>query len=264
MLVFESLRKTFDGVVALDDFTATVGQGAASTDTMQGGERTMRSVKTIAIVGPNGAGKTTLLDVVTGFVRPDAGRCLLEGRDITGLPPYQVARAGFARMFQELRVLSRLTVLEHIMLAASTEEDCAFWRAVVRADLSSRERANRDRAMHLLTFAGLSDEANTLVDDLSYGQQKLVALASCIATGARWLLLDEPVSGLHPHLREQVVALLKDLREQGRHIIFIEHDMSAVQNAADRVLVMDEGRIVADGPPSEVLAQQKTLEAFVD
>lgn len=264
MLRCDGLQKTFDGVVALDEFSMIVGEerAAHSPGDVVGDGDVENPI--VAIVGPNGAGKTTLINVLTGFVRSDAGSWSLDGKDITGLAPYVIARAGLARMFQELRLISRLPAIEHVMLAGAEPGDGSLWRAVFRVGLDSRERANRDKAMHLLDFVGLSGEERTVVGGMSYGQQKLVALATCVGSEARWLLLDEPVSGLHPDLRDEIVGMLRHLQSCGRHIVFIEHDMNAVRSAADRVLVMDEGKLVADGPASTVLARQEILEAYID
>lgn len=264
MLRCDGLRKTFNGVVALDGVSVTVGQSVPPHDRAHGGSSGDVGIPIVAIVGPNGAGKTTLINVLTGFVRSDAGSYFLEGEDITGLAPHQVARAGVARMFQELRLIGRLSAVEHVMLAGAKRGDDSLWRAVIRVGVNSRERSNRDKAMRLLDFVGLSGEARTLVGALSYGQQKLVALASCVGTEAKWLMLDEPVSGLHPDLRDRIIILLRELRQAGKQVVFIEHDMDAVRSVADRVLVMDEGRLIADGPANAVLAQPEILEVYID
>lgn len=246
MLRCEALGKSFDGVQALAGVNLLLPETGI-----------------VAVVGPNGAGKTTLLNVFTGFLRADAGRSYLGGRNITNLPPCRIARLGIARTFQDLRLIQQMSVLENIMLARPNQRGESLLRALFRVGVATQERKNLDEAIRLLRLVGIDDKAGELAGEISYGQQKLLTLACCLATEARILLLDEPVAGVHPELAARILTLLRQLRDEGKLIVFIEHDLAAVRQIADRVIVMDEGRIIADGPPADVLSRPEIMEAYV-
>ena len=242
----ENLSKSFDGVRALNNFSVQLPLSGV-----------------VAIIGPNGAGKTTLLNILTGFLPPDAGRYYFGGRDITRLAPHKVARLGIARTFQDLRLIQQVPVLENVMLARPHQRGEKLLPALLRFGVPAEESQNRAEAMRLLEFVGLPDAATELAGELSYGQQKLLTLACCLATQARVLLLDEPVAGVHPEMAAQILALLRQLRADGQLIVFVEHDIAAVRQVADVVIVMDEGKILAQGSPSEVLERPEIMEAYV-
>jgi branched-chain amino acid transport system ATP-binding protein len=240
------LSKSFDGVQALAALDLSLPHSGM-----------------VAIIGPNGAGKTTLINILTGFLEPDTGQCFLGGKEITALQPHQITRFGIARTFQELRLIFQLSALENVMLARPNQRGEGLIRALLRIGIAREEETNRTEAKRLLHFVGLEKNTNDLAGELSYGQQKLVALASCLATGARILFLDEPVAGVHPEIASRILELLRKIREDGRLIVFIEHDISAVRQVADIVIVMDQGRIIAQGIPSEVLERPEIMEAYL-
>jgi ABC-type branched-subunit amino acid transport system ATPase component len=242
----EGLRKSFDGVRALADVTLEFPSSGI-----------------VAIIGPNGAGKTTLINVLTGFLRADSGRSFLGARELTGLAPHKIARFGIGRTFQDLRLINLVSVLENVMLARPNQKGERLLPALFRFGVAIEEKRNHEEAMRLLRFVGLADKANELAGELSYGQQKLLTLACCLATEARILLLDEPVAGVHPEMVEKILVLLSELRGQGKLVVFIEHDIAAVRQVADQVMVMDEGRIIAQGEPAEVLERPEIIEAYV-
>lgn len=217
----------------------------------------------VAIIGPNGAGKTTLLNVVTGFVRPEAGRVFLGERELTRLPAHRVARLGIARTFQDLRLISLVSVLENVLLARPNQKGEKLIHALFRFGVAAEESKNREAAMRLIRFVGLEGKEDEPAGELSYGQQKLLTLACCLATEARILLLDEPVAGVHPEMVLQILDLLRRLRDEGKLVVFIEHDLGAVRQVADHVIVMDQGRIIAQGEPNEVLERPEIIEAYV-
>jgi ABC-type branched-subunit amino acid transport system ATPase component len=242
----EKLSKSFDGTRAL--------AGVSVEFPLSG---------VIAIIGPNGAGKTTLLNVLTGFLRPDQGRVLLDNFELTRQPAHSIARLGIARTFQDLRLISQVTVLENVLLARPNQKGERLLPALLRFGVSKEEASNREAAFKLLDFVGLTDKAGELAGELSYGQQKLLTLACCLATEAKILLLDEPVAGVHPEMAGKILGLLSRLRDQARLIVFIEHDIAAVRQIADQVIVMDEGKIIAQGKPVEVLERADILEAYL-
>jgi ABC-type branched-subunit amino acid transport system ATPase component len=242
----DGLDKKFDGTHALANVSV---QFASSGIT--------------AVIGPNGAGKTTLINIVTGFIRPDAGRCYVGNREITRLAPHQITRLGVARTFQDLRLIHQITVQDNVLLARPNQHGETLLGALFRIGVVAEEARNRKEAMRLLKFVGLEHKCSELAGELSYGEQKLLALANCLATDARILLLDEPVAGVHVEIASRILDLLRCLRDDGRQIIFIEHDIGAVRQVADMVIVMDEGKVIALGPPGDVLARSEIMEAYL-
>lgn len=239
------LHKEFDGVHALVDVSMEVSSRGIT-----------------GIVGPNGAGKTTLLNVLTGFLQPDAGRCFLGNRQTTRLPAYQIARLGIARTFQDLRLILRVSALDNVLLARPHQQGERLL-AMLLGSGKEEEARNYGDAMRFLRVVGLEAMSSELAGELSYGQQKLLTLACCLATEARILLLDEPVAGVHPEMAVRILQLLRELRESGKVVAFVEHDMSAVRQLADTVIVMDEGKVIADGPTNQVLERREIMEAYL-
>jgi len=242
----ENLDKAFGGVRALDGVSLSFpGEGI------------------VAIIGPNGAGKTTLLNVFTGFLRADAGRCFYGDQVITSLPPYQISRTGIVRTFQDLRLVRDAPVLENVLLARPHQRGERLLSAIFPIGVAAQERKNCERATELLDFVGLTSKSSALAGTLSWGQQKLLTLACCLAAEAQVLLLDEPVAGVHPQLIERILELLRKLRSEGRLIIFIEHDIAAVKQIAEHLIVMDDGRVIAEGEPAILLERPEIMEAYV-
>lgn len=242
----DRLCKSFDGIRAVSDLTLELPETGV-----------------VAIIGPNGAGKTTLLNILTGFLRPDSGRCLLGGRETTHLAPHRIARLGVGRTFQDLRLIEQVSGLENVMLARPNQRGEGLLAALLRFGVAKQEAANREEAMRLLRFVGLADKAAELAGELSYGEQKLLTIACCLATEARILFFDEPVTGVHPEVAGQILDLLRRITNNGKLVVFVEHDISAVRRVADLVIVMDDGRVITQGPPSEVLERPEILEAYV-
>ena len=242
----DRLSKSFDGVNALEKVDVCFPTSGI-----------------VAIIGPNGAGKTTLLNVVTGFLRPEVGRCLFGKHEITRLPPHGIARLGIARTFQDLRLIRHISVLDNVMLARPNQRGERLLPALLRFGVAAEETRNREEAMRILRFVGLEEKASDPAGELSYGQQKLLTFGCCLATEACVLWLDEPVAGVHPEMVEHILGLLRRLRDDGKLIVFIEHDIAAVRQVADVVIVMDNGQVIAQGSPSEVLDRPEIMEAYV-
>ncbi|MDJ0746712.1 MAG: ABC transporter ATP-binding protein [Xenococcaceae cyanobacterium MO_167.B27] len=218
----------------------------------------------VALIGPNGAGKTTLLNILTGFLSPDAGHCALEHQEITHLPPHKIVQLGAARTFQDLRLIRQVSVLENVLLARPHQRGESLIYALLRFGVAKQEKRNRQVVMELLRFVGLQKMSRNLGSELSYGQQKLLSLACCLATEAKVLLLDEPVAGVNPNLGSKILELMLQLRNEGKLIVFIEHDIQAVRQIADCVMVMDAGKIITQGTPTEILSQSKIMEVYLD
>lgn len=249
ILECQGVSRAFGGVQAISDITIRLPDSGV-----------------VALIGPNGAGKTTLLNMITGFLRPDEGRVLLDSHDITHLTPYQITRLGLVRTFQNLRLVPSMTVLENVMLAFQHQRGERLCYALAGLLWQVQEHANRQDTVEILRRVGLSEDGQLVqpAGELSYGQQKILSLACCLAAQPNILFLDEPVAGVHPVLRGQILALIRDLANEGRLVAFIEHDIEAVRQIAERVIVMDEGRVIADGCPSDVLSRRAILEAYLD
>jgi len=246
LLVVEGLQKRFGGVNAVNGCTFTVREGAIT-----------------ALIGPNGAGKTTVFNLITGLIRPDAGSIEFKGEPLTDLRPFEINRVGLARTFQMLRLFSRLTVIENLMVAhpGATERpwDRLFRPLRVRDEEAAKER----RAHGLLEMVSLEGKQDAEAGDLSYGQQKLLDIARCLATEADVLLLDEPVAGVNPRIRDHIKRLLAELKGEGRTILLIEHDMTFVMELADTVIVLDHGEKIAEGPPARIRKDRRVIKAYL-
>lgn len=211
-----------------------------------------------ALVGPNGAGKTTLFNLLTGFLRPTAGRIELAGRDVTGLPPERVARLGVARSFQITSLFPQLTAAEHVELALQSPSGLGwrFWRS---AKLMGRYH---DRATELLDMVGLADLAHVPAEALAYGRKRALELAIALALDPKVLLLDEPTAGMGLEDVDRTVELVARVR-QGRTVVMVEHNMSVVGRLADTVTVLQAGKVLVEGPYDEVRADERVITAYL-
>ncbi len=242
ILEIKNISKSFGGVKAVHDVSFA-----------------LEREKITALIGPNGAGKTTLFNIVNGFLSGDEGSIIFEEQDVTHRPAYERSRLGMSRTFQLSRVFKNLTIGENLMLAARMDDNL-FWRSMVRPE---PESVFHERIQKAIVFVGLDKPLNTPVTDLSYGQQKLFDLARAIVNPHTMLLLDEPVAGVNPVIREKLKSLMQDLRTRKESVLLIEHDMDFVRGVADRVIVMAEGEVIADGLPEEVLRHSRVLEAYL-
>ncbi|HLJ20856.1 MAG TPA: ABC transporter ATP-binding protein [Stellaceae bacterium] len=248
LLEVERLGKSFGGVAALDEATFAVEEGSIT-----------------ALIGPNGAGKTTAFNVISGFLKPDAGTIRFADRHIEGLRGDLVARAGLVRAFQAPRVLTRMSVLDNMLLAGKDqpgERLSLNWLAPGR--VARREFEVHRRALDLLELVRLLPLAEAYAGTLSGGQRKLLELGRALMVEPRMILLDEPMAGVAPVLAEQLLDHIRRLRaERGVTFCVIEHDMDVVMSISDRVIVMDEGRVIAEGTPDAVQRDERVIEAYL-
>jgi neutral amino acid transport system ATP-binding protein len=238
-LAAHEISKTFGGVVAVDRASLDVREGLVN-----------------GLIGPNGSGKTTFFNLVTGMIRPDAGRVAIDGRDATRWAPHRIAHAGVGRTFQLCRIFPRITVLDNMLVALR--------RTRLRELLGGlRNRADTERAEMWLTRVGIEHLQTAEARDLSYGQQKLLELAAVLMAEPSLILLDEPAGGINPSLIERIAVLVRDLNDEGRTFLVVEHNMDLVMSLCDHVVVFDRGRPIAAGTPAEVQADERVLEAYL-
>jgi branched-chain amino acid transport system ATP-binding protein len=248
MLDIKHLHKNFDGVQAVQDFSLSLQPGRITS-----------------LIGPNGAGKTTVFNVITGFLAANRGSVQYKGSTLIGLSPWRIARLGISRTFQNLRLFKKLTALENILLGRQRQSGEALLHALFAFSQKSPEhKSHVKEALLLLDFVGLTDEANRLAENLSYGQQKLLTIACCLAAEPDLLLLDEPVSGVQPAMIQKIESILKHLViEQGKTVWLIEHDIEFVLRISDVVVVMDDGKKIAEDTPPVIKNNPEILEAYL-
>ena len=216
-----------------------------------------------ALIGPNGAGKTTLFNVLSGFDRAGAGTWYFDGVDVAGWPAYRIAREGMVRTFQLTKALAGMTVLDNMLLGAPAQQGERLPLAPLRFVWQARERAVRERAFALLAKFGLLDQRDDLAATLSGGQRKLLEMARALMAEPKLVMLDEPMAGVNPALVQSLLDHIRGLRDEGNTVLFVEHDMDVVMSIADRVVCMAEGRVIADGTPDEVVANQALIDAYL-
>jgi branched-chain amino acid transport system ATP-binding protein len=247
LLTVSALTKSFGGVKALDGVTFKVPEGVI-----------------VALIGPNGAGKTTCFNLVNGLMPPSAGRVLLAGEDLGGLPPYQRARRGLARTFQNVQLFGGMTVMENILAGHHQHQEVGLLQALLPLPRTRRAEARaREQAQELLHLVGLGDKGTTAADSLAYGEARRLEIARALAQEPRLLLMDEPAAGLNPRETEDLMALLERLRTMGITLLVIEHDMTLVMGISDQVVVLDHGQVIASGPPREIRQNPRVIEAYL-
>jgi neutral amino acid transport system ATP-binding protein len=247
LLAAENLCKSFGGIQAVQGVNLNVPQGSIT-----------------GLIGPNGAGKTTLFNLLCTFLRPDSGQVLFDGAPIQQLQPHQVARQGLLRTFQVTRVLSKLSVLENMLLAPPHQTGEKLWNTWLQPSrIRQEEQVQRQRAEELLTSVGLAHMTQAYAGSLSGGQRKLLEMARALMANPRLVLLDEPAAGVNPTLIQEICEHIQTWNRQGITFLIIEHNMDVIMSLCDRVWVMAEGKNLVDGPPAEVQTNQQVLEAYL-
>jgi len=246
ILTVENLSKNFDGVKAVDDLSLSVEEG-----------------KITALIGPNGSGKTTLFNLISGFLRPTSGRILFEGRETTHLSPYKIANQGIGRTFQTIRLFPRMSVIDNILLGLSGNREEGLLTALLKGKkLQSAEEENRDKALSLLTSVDLVHKKDEYAENLSFGQRRLVEIARTLAMNSKLLLLDEPASGIYPEMIPKILAVMHAQKNADNAVIIIEHNMQVVKTMADRVIVLNNGKKLAEGTPEEIFNHDGVHNAY--
>ncbi len=241
LLKAQGISRAFGGLQALRDCDLEVEKGSIT-----------------GLIGPNGSGKTTLFNVITGYVRPDAGTVTFNGVDITGAEPDKVFARGIGRTFQLTRIFARMTVLENMLIAIQHEE--SWLRGLTR---SKSSKAEVDNALEWLDFVGITRLAQLEAGSLSYGQRKLLELAYVLVANPDVILLDEPAGGVNLTLINQIAGKIRELNAQGKTFLIVEHNMEFVMNLCDSVTVMNQGSNLVSGKPAEVRANPLVLDAYL-
>lgn len=247
MLQVEGLTKNFGGLTAV---------GAVSME--------VRFGELVGLIGPNGAGKTTLFNLLTGFLRPSAGKVMFEGRDITGRRPHSIASKGVIRSFQQDNVFADLTVLENVILAFHLKCGVAPWATVLNTrGCRRKEQSLRMRAQEILELTGIHQLAGAKAGSLAHGHKRMLGIAIALACEPRLLLLDEPLAGMNATEVNEAVALVRKLWERGLTILLIEHNMRAAMSLCQRFVVLNFGRKIAEGTPEQIKNHPDVVEAYL-
>jgi ABC-type branched-subunit amino acid transport system ATPase component len=246
ILVADNIVRRFGGLTAVDVDHLEVQRGVIT-----------------ALIGPNGAGKTTFFNLLTGFDKPDEGDWQFDGKSLNGTPAYRVARMGMVRTFQLTKVLAKLSVIENMRLGATGQAGESFWQAMIAPLWRSQERSITRRAEDLLNRFKLYEKKDDFAGSLSGGQRKLLEMARALMVEPNLVMLDEPMAGVNPALKQSLLGHVKSLRDDGMTVLFVEHDMDMVRDISDWVVVMAQGRVISEGPPDAVMADQRVIDAYL-
>ena len=247
ILATENLTVAFGGVQALNGVSIAVREG-----------------EILSIIGPNGAGKTSFFNTITGAYLPTRGRVLFRGEEITGRKPHEIARLGIARSFQNLKPFAEMTVLENVLIGLERRFSYTLLDTILRGKgFHDEEKAHRRTAEELLEFVGLDRRRQSLARNLTYGEQKMLEIARALAVDPMVLLLDEPVAGMNSTETGFVMELVRKVRKRGITTVIIEHDMKMVMGISDRICVLDQGELIAEGSPDAIRQDRRVIEAYL-
>ena len=247
LLAVEGVRRSFGSLVAVDGVSFGIEAG-----------------EIVGMIGPNGAGKTTTFNCISSVIDSDAGTVRFDGADVTGVPPYALARRGMVRTFQQTRELETVTVADNMLLAAPEHPGERAWHAVGRTSTSAqREAAARERAMELLEVFDIAGMVEEYAGNLSGGQRKLLELARSLMLDPKLLMLDEPFAGVNPSLTNEIVGHIEALNDDGMTLLIIEHELETLTDLVDRLIVLANGEVLATGPPAEIMDNEVVIDSYL-
>ena len=247
LISVNNLKKSFGGLKAVDVQELSFKEGELTS-----------------IIGPNGAGKTTFFDLISGFQNADSGSIFLKDKDISNAQPYKIARMGMIRTFQLTKVFDRMTVMENLLFSGSNIKNDSFLRSFIKLNSQKLYESNlREKANEIMNDLNIGHMANSYARELSGGQKKLLELARSIINEPEILLLDEPLAGVNPKLAEDILSLITKLSDSGITIIMVEHNIEAVMKISERIVVLAEGSLIADGIPNEIRTDSNVIEAYL-
>ena len=247
LISVNNLKKSFGGLKAVDVQDLSFKEGELTS-----------------IIGPNGAGKTTFFDLISGFQDADSGSIFLKDKDISNSQPYKIARMGMVRTFQLTKVFDRMTVMENLLFSGSNIKNDSFLRSFIKLNSQKLYESNlREKASEIMNDLNIGHMANSYARELSGGQKKLLELARSIINEPEILLLDEPLAGVNPKLAEDILSLITKLSDSGITILMVEHNIEAVMKISERIVVLAEGSLIADGIPNEIRTDSNVIEAYL-
>ena len=246
ILIADKITRQFGGLTAVNVNHVEIQRGSIT-----------------ALIGPNGAGKTTFFNLLTGYDSPNSGTWSFNGMALNGVPPYKVARLGMVRTFQLTKALYRLTVMENMLLGARAQKGESVLRSVFPWIWRSQEAAIRVKATSILKNFKLIEKQDDFAAALSGGQRKLLEMARALMVEPEMVMLDEPMAGVNPALKQSLLEHIKELRNEGKTVLFVEHDMDMVHEISDWVIVMAQGEIIAEGTPATVMGNNQVIEAYL-
>jgi branched-chain amino acid transport system ATP-binding protein len=246
ILFADGVRRQFGGIVAVDVDHLEVQRGSIT-----------------ALIGPNGAGKTTFFNVITGFDDANSGRWTFNGNELDGMAAHKVAKLGMVRTFQLTKSLTKMSVIENMKLGATGQSGENMWRGLMPFLWRSQENAIEERAMELLARFKLGEKAPDYAGTLSGGQRKLLEMARALMVSPELVMLDEPMAGVNPALKQSLNQHIRGLRDEGMTVLFVEHDMDMVHDISDWVVVMAEGRVIAEGTPDDIASNPAVIDAYL-
>ena len=247
LISVNNLKKSFGGLKAVDVQELSFKEGELTS-----------------IIGPNGAGKTTFFDLISGFQNADSGSIFLKDKDISNAQPYKIARMGMVRTFQLTKVFDRMTVMENLLFSGSNINNDSFLRSFIKLNSQKLYESNlREKANEIMNDLNIGHMSNSYARELSGGQKKLLELARSIINEPEILLLDEPLAGVNPKLAEDILSLITKLSDSGITILMVEHNIEAVMKISERIVVLAEGSLIADGIPNEIRTNSNVIEAYL-
>lgn len=247
VLELKNITKNFGGISALTDVSFQINEG-----------------EIFGLIGPNGAGKTTMFNVITNMFAPTSGEILFLGENISGIKPHKITDKGICRTFQNIRLFSQMSVLENVLVGAHCRNKSGVLKSVLRTKSQKQEeKSNHQVAIELLELVGLSRYENTIAENLAYGQQRRLEIARALASNPKLLLLDEPAAGMNETETENLFDLIKKVQQRGVTVLLIEHDMPFVMKLCDRITVLNFGKKLAEGTPTEIQNNQDVIEAYL-